>query len=168
LTFQIVVGGFTWQTRETRVWKLVGHMAQIIALMNGDHRLTLDGIPSRLRLTSLDTVTSPSTLMFKLYYFVDYKTDEGEPEPYMVAFDIVEGDARHIEAYVYEGSFLTLLDAQDRMNNRGSRWFFYPNACITEVVGDKEVLVGIYLQSGVNYELSPEEYEALKEEAVCC
>jgi hypothetical protein len=137
-------------------------MAQIIAPTNGDHRLTLDGIPSRLKLTSLDTVTSLLTPMFKLYYFVDHITDAGETFV-TTAFEIVEGTARHIEAYVYEGSFLTLLDAQDRMNNRGSRWFFYPNACITEVIGEKEILVGIYLQSGVNYELSPEEYEVLKD-----
>lgn len=105
--------------------------------------------------------------MFNLYYFVDYEPDlaKGEPEPYTIAFDIVAGESIYGEAYMPGGRFLTMDEAVETMNNRGSKWIFYPNACITESVGKKEILVGIYLADGPNFELSDPEYRSLKQEA---
>jgi len=37
--------------------------------------------------------------------------------------------------YVKEGEFLTLEEAEDRLANIGSRWFFYPHATITDTTG---------------------------------
>jgi hypothetical protein len=105
--------------------------------------------------------------MFNLYYFVDYKPDlaNGEPEPYTIAFDIVAGESICGEAYMLGGKFLTMDEAVEAVNNTSSKWIFYPNACITESVGKKELLVGIYLADGRNFELSDPEYRSLKQEA---
>ena len=37
--------------------------------------------------------------------------------------------------YVKEGDFPTLAAATDRIENIGSRWFFYPHALITDATG---------------------------------
>ena len=105
--------------------------------------------------------------MFNVYYFVDYKPDlaNGEPEPYTIAFDIVAGESIYAEAYVPGGKFLTVEDAVETIKGRVSSWTAYPNACITESVGKKELLVGIYLADGRNFELSDPEYRSLKQEA---
>ena len=55
--------------------------------------------------------------------------------------------------FVKEGEFRTLPDALDRMNNIGSRWFFFPNACIIKddlAKGGEREIVGIYMQDGFN------------------
>lgn len=49
------------------------------------------------------------------------------------------------------GEFETLPDALDRMNNIGSRWLFFPNACIVKddlVEGGEREIVGIYMEDG--------------------
>jgi hypothetical protein len=77
--------------------------------------------------------------MFSLFFFTG-----NDPE---LAFDIKDRIARYIDEYVKEGEFDTYESAIDRMNNIGSRWIFYPNACIIE--GEK--VIGIYMEDGVNY-----------------
>lgn len=34
--------------------------------------------------------------------------------------------------FVHEGKFASVADAEDRIANIGSRWFFYPHARITD------------------------------------
>lgn len=46
---------------------------------------------------------------------------------------------------VREGEFDTLEEAVYRMNNIGSRWFFYPNACIKH----NDLIVGLYFECGL-------------------
>lgn len=55
--------------------------------------------------------------------------------------------------FVKEGEFETLPEALDRMNNIGSRWIFYPNACIIQdnlAQGGEREIVGIYMEDGIN------------------
>jgi hypothetical protein len=101
--------------------------------------------------------------MFNLYFF-----SENDPE---VAFDIKDKLPKYVDNklvydYVREGEFDTKEEAEDRMNNIGSRWIFYPNACIIEELGDKRLLVGIYMADGFNYILSDNEYYNLRREAM--
>ena len=101
--------------------------------------------------------------MFNLYFF-----SENDPE---VAFDIKDKkpcylDNKLVLDYVREGEFNTKEEALDRMNNVGSRWIFYPNACIIEDLGDKRILIGIYMADGFSYILCEKEYNKIKKEAV--
>jgi hypothetical protein len=48
--------------------------------------------------------------------------------------------------YVREGEFDTLQDALHRLDNIGSRWVFYPNACIVQDCDGERSLAGIYMQ----------------------
>jgi len=41
--------------------------------------------------------------------------------------------------FVKEGEFSTLEEARERIDNIGSRWFFYPHALITETATGEEV-----------------------------
>lgn len=100
--------------------------------------------------------------MFNLYFF-----SENDPE---VAYDIVEKRPQYVDNklvldYVREGTFETKEEAVDRMNNIGSCWIFYPNACIIEDLGDTCILIGIYMADGFNYTLNDNEYNKLKKEA---
>lgn len=98
--------------------------------------------------------------MFNLYFF-----SENDPE---VAFDIKDGTANR-EDYVRECTFKTKEEAEDRMNNIGSRWIFYPNACIIEDLddlGNKRILIGIYMADGFSYIPSDNEYNKLKKESL--
>lgn len=55
--------------------------------------------------------------------------------------------------FVKEGEFETFPEALDRMNNIGSRWFFFANACIIKddlAKGGEREIVGIYMQDGFN------------------
>jgi hypothetical protein len=76
--------------------------------------------------------------MFSLFFFIG-----NDPE---LAFDIKDGKALYNE-YVKEGEFDTLDSVIDRMYNVGSRWIFYPNACI---IKDGKV-IGIYMEDGFTY-----------------
>jgi hypothetical protein len=76
--------------------------------------------------------------MFSLYFF-----NGDDPE---LAFDIKDRKALYNE-YVKEGEFDTYESAIDRIRNIGSRWIFYPNACIIE--GEK--VIGIYMEDGSTY-----------------
>ena len=101
--------------------------------------------------------------MFDLYFF-----SENDPE---VAFDIKDKkpcylDNKLVLDYVRGGEFNTNEEALDRMNNIGSRWIFYPNACIIEDLGNKRIVTGIYMADGNNYTMSDKEYNDLKKEAV--
>jgi hypothetical protein len=77
--------------------------------------------------------------MFSLYFF-----NGDDPE---LAFDIKDRIARYIDEYVKEGEFDTLDSVINRMYNVGSRWIFYPNACI---IKDGKV-IGIYMEDGFTY-----------------
>jgi len=97
--------------------------------------------------------------MFNLYFF-----SGNDPE---VAFDIKDGKADRGE-YVREGTFNTKEEALNRLDNIGSRWIFYPNACIIEDLDElknKCILIGIYMADGFNYILQEKEYIAIKKEA---
>jgi len=39
--------------------------------------------------------------------------------------------------FVREGEFDTIAEAEDRIANIGSRWFFYPHALITDSNGEE-------------------------------
>lgn len=77
--------------------------------------------------------------MFSLFFFND-----SDPE---IAYDIQDKKAKYNEEYVKEGEFDTLEDAENRLNNIGSRWIFYPNACIME---DGKVY-SIHMEDGFVY-----------------
>lgn len=90
--------------------------------------------------------------MFNLYFFVDYTPEDQEPDPCTIAFDISGAVSIYGEAYVKEGSFETMEAAEERMNNIGSRWILYPNACIVEMTGEEpDKVVAIYMADGRNY-----------------
>jgi hypothetical protein len=40
-----------------------------------------------------------------------------------------------VPEFVREGSFTSLADAENHLDNIGSRWFFYPHALITDPEG---------------------------------
>lgn len=48
-----------------------------------------------------------------------------------------------LDNFVKEGEFETLPEALDRMDNIGSRWIFYPNACIIQDNMSEREIVGI-------------------------
>lgn len=79
--------------------------------------------------------------MFTLYFFCG--------NDMMTPFRIADGTAEFLDDYVREGDFVTFRQAVDRMNNIGSRWIFYPNACI---IDDQSEVVGTYMADGFNIE----------------
>jgi hypothetical protein len=83
--------------------------------------------------------------MFSLFFF---NGNDAE-----LAFDIQDKKARYNEEYVKEGEFDTLEVAENRLDNIGSRWFFYPNACIME----EERLYSIHMADGFSYFLKRSE-----------
>jgi hypothetical protein len=79
--------------------------------------------------------------MFTLYFF--------QGNDVMTAAAIADGTAKFLDDYVREGDFATFRQATDRMNNIGSRWIFYSNACI---IDDQGEVIGIYMADGFNIE----------------
>lgn len=84
--------------------------------------------------------------MFILYFFTGDSSelataicDSAVFRPYTLGDD-----------YVREGAFDSLQDALHRLDNIGSRWIFYPNACIVQDCDGKRSLVGIYMGDGTN------------------
>jgi len=57
---------------------------------------------------------------------------------YELFFFCVDEDGEPCET-VREGAFETEEEALDRMDNIGSKWFFYPNAYIVDPNGETEI-----------------------------
>ena len=79
-------------------------------------------------------------VMFTLYFFCENNSE-------MSIGDVYTALTHHTETVdiVREGEFDTLEEAIHRMINIGSRWYFYPNACIKF----DDVIVGIYFEDGL-------------------
>jgi hypothetical protein len=77
--------------------------------------------------------------MFTLFFF-----NGDDPD---IAYKIKDKKAKYGIEYVKEKEFNTIEEANYRLDNIGSRWYFYPNACII----DDEDVVSIYMWDGYVY-----------------
>lgn len=78
--------------------------------------------------------------MFALHFFSENNDNMSIED----VFNAVQNRTKDVDI-VREGEFDTLEDAIYRMNNIGSRWFFYPNACIKQ----NDLIVGLYFACGL-------------------
>ena len=89
--------------------------------------------------------------MFLLYFFTG---DDPSFSEVICNMSCTHNSRSLRDDFVKEGEFDTLPEALNRLDHIGSRWFFFPNACIIEddfaTKGGREI-VGVYMEDGINF-----------------